>query len=541
MNALKLRPRSAILILGIAGTLLSVLYSPTTSVAQDVVPRTYSIVDTGQVRCYDNSVEIEFPAPGAAFAGQDAYYAGNQPKYSDNGDGTVTDLVTGLMWEKDPGEKVTYEGAVADAALCRAGGCDDWRLPSIKELYSLIQFSGKDPDPMAGETDDLQPFIDTDYFDFLYGDSDRGERIIDSQFATSTKYVSTTMNGNETMFGVNFADGRIKGYPIGSNRSGRRGPPQKTYYVLYVRGGEGYGENQFRDNGDSTITDQATGLTWMKQDSGSFEVGENGDGKLNWEQSIRWCEELEFAGHSDWRLPNVKELQSIVDYTRSPDTTQSAAIDPIFQTTPILDPSGETNFGFYWSGTTHARGYGGESASYVAFGRSQGWMSSFTGEYRLLDVHGAGSQRSDPKAGDPSRFPQGRGPQGDVIAIYNLVRPVRDGAAEIQQSGPRLEERPSGRTPGGGRPGRGGFGGFGSEELGLGGAEPGNMRPGPGGMNPGGQLGFVRRLDRDGDGKVSRQEFDGPSNAFDMHDVDSDGFLTDDEAPQGPPMMGGGF
>jgi hypothetical protein len=69
---------------------------------------------------------------------------------------------------------------------------------------------------------------------------------------------------------------------------------------------------------------------------------------------------------------------------------------------------------------------------YVAFGRSLGWMQdprSFRRE--LLDVHGAGSQRSDPKAGDPARFPFGRGPQGDVIRIYNHVRCVRGGTAEL--------------------------------------------------------------------------------------------------------------
>jgi hypothetical protein len=45
--------------------------------------------------------------------------------------------------------------------------------------------------------------------------------------------------------------------------------------------------------------------------------------------------------------------------------------------------------------------------------------------YTLMDVHGAGSQRSDPKSGDASRFPRGRGPQGDVIRIDNFVRCVR--------------------------------------------------------------------------------------------------------------------
>jgi hypothetical protein len=46
--------------------------------------------------------------------------------------------------------------------------------------------------------------------------------------------------------------------------------------------------------------------------------------------------------------------------------------------------------------------------------------------YYLIDVHGAGAQRSDPKAGDPAQYPYGRGPQGDDIRIYNYVRCVRD-------------------------------------------------------------------------------------------------------------------
>ena len=50
-----------------------------------------------------------------------------------------------------------------------------------------------------------------------------------------------------------------------------------------------------------------------------------------------------------------------------------------------------------------------------------------TGDYHYVDVHGAGAQRSDPKAGDPAMFPHGRGPQGDVIRIYNHVRLVRGG------------------------------------------------------------------------------------------------------------------
>ena len=373
----------------------------------------YPIVDTGQTKCYDNRNEIVPPKPGQPFYGQDAQYAGNSPSYRDNGDGTISDLVTGLMWQQDPGAKKTYEEAAAGAAKCQTGGHADWRLPTIKELYSLILFSGTDPDPNSRSVAGLKPFIDNSVFKFQYGKAEDGDRIIDSQFATSTLYVSTTMGGNKTMFGVNFPDGRIKGYPA-------QGPRNKKYYVLYVRGNPNYGKNQFKDNGDNTVTDEATGLTWMKTDSGKG---------LDWPQALAYAENQKLGGHSDWRLPTVKELQSLVDYSRSPDTTDSAAIDPVFLATSITNEGGEKDFAQYWSSTTHVRGDGGgQSAAYVAFGRSLGWMPDRrTGEYQLLEVHGAGSQRSDPKVGDPAMFPHGRGPQGDVIRIYNYVRLVCGG------------------------------------------------------------------------------------------------------------------
>ena len=53
-------------------------------------------------------------------------------------------------------------------------------------------------------------------------------------------------------------------------------------------------------------------------------------------------------------------------------------------------------------------------------------MPPNSGNLQLVNVHGAGAQRSDPKEGDPADYPFGRGPQGDVIRIYNFVRCVRD-------------------------------------------------------------------------------------------------------------------
>ena len=76
-----------------------------TEALADRVP--YTIVDTAQVRCYSNNAEIKYPKANADFFGQDAQYIGNEPAYKDNGDGTVTDLNKGLMWQSDPGQKMT--------------------------------------------------------------------------------------------------------------------------------------------------------------------------------------------------------------------------------------------------------------------------------------------------------------------------------------------------------------------------------------------------------------------------------------------------
>ena len=128
----------------------------------------------------------------------------------------------------------------------------------------------------------------------------------------------------------------------------------------------------------------------------------------------------------------LKELQSLVDCSRSPSTTGSAAIEPVFDTTSIVDEGGRRGFGSYWTSTPHvAEGGTGASAVYVSFGEALGWMRyPRTGRPQLMDVHGAGARRSDPKVGDPSSFPYGRGPQGDVIRILHLVRPVRGGEVE---------------------------------------------------------------------------------------------------------------
>jgi hypothetical protein len=401
----------------------------------------YAIVDTGQTACFDDMEEITCPEQGAVFYGQDAQFAGAQPSYALSSDGlTVYDNITGLTWQKSPDtngdgtidslDKMTLTQAKARAYVLNAvkyGGYSDWRLPTIKELYSLINFMGTDPSgATSNDTSGLTPFIDRTYFDFGYGDTARGERIIDMQYATSTLYVSKTMLSSPAMFGVNFADGRIKGYSLDMSW---QGPGASKFPVRFVRGAI-YGVNDFVDNGDSTITDRATGLMWTKDDSGEG---------MNWQEALAWAQTKNaenYLEHSDWRLPNAKELQNIVDYTRSPDTTSSAAINPLFNCTGITNEAGKADYPFYWTSTTHmsqgggpdASTIGGGNAVYIAFGRAMGYMTipwfPYIGAW--LDVHGAGSQRSDPKVGNPADFPKGRGPQGDAIRIYNYVRLVRD-------------------------------------------------------------------------------------------------------------------
>ena len=412
-----------------------------------IFAQNYKIVDTGQQTFYGNLNEISEPGVGESFWGQDAQYFGSEPSYNDNNDGTITDNVTGMMWAKSPDlngdgiitadDKLSQSEAAAGASSFNLGGYNDWRLPSIKELYSLIMFYGVDPSGYDGtNTDDLVPFINTEYFDFGFGDTDAGERIIDAQMATSTIYVSTTMNGDETMFGVNFADGRIKGYPTGPMPGSSE---DKGYYVYYVRGNTEYGKNDFITNGNGTITDNATGLMWTQND--------NGEG-LNWEEALDFAEqknEDNHLGYNDWRLPNVKELQSIVDYSKSPATSGSPAIDDVFECTAITDEENEANYPFYWSGTTHANMQNGGSAAYVCFGEALGWMEMppNSGSYTLLDVHGAGAQRSDPKTGNADDYPYGHGPQGDVIRIKNYVRLVRDAnVTNIEENESNIDEIP---------------------------------------------------------------------------------------------------
>ncbi len=86
----------------------------------------------------------------------------------------------------------------------------------------------------------------------------------------------------------------------------------------------------YTDNGNQTITDRNTGLTWVEFDEGI---------QRTWEDALSYCNELSFAGHNNWRLPSKFELESIVDYG---------------QFYPAIKQPFSCQRSFYWSSTPHA-------------------------------------------------------------------------------------------------------------------------------------------------------------------------------------------
>ena len=376
----------------------------------------YPVVGTAQDRCYGETGEvIACPVAGAFLSGQDAQHPGRRPLYRDNGDGTVTDRVTGLVWAKAPGAPMAYAELDGFARASRLGGHDDWRVPTIRELFSLIDYRGG----YTGDPRTSRPYIDAAVFDFAYaagsglGDAAHGRRPIDVQEWSATPYVGRTMGRDQTVFGVNFADGRIKGYPV-MDPANRMQTPHRL--ALRLVRGPAYGRNDFHPDAE-TVTDRASGLVWQRREAA---------GALSWAKALAYCDGLSLAGHRDWRLPDAKELHSIVDYSRIP------ALDPVFA---LSDREA-----YLWSSTTHLEGpppatepgrafsRTGELAVYAAIGPARGYMEAPPGSGRRqwMDVHGAGALRSDPKTARPGAFPEGFGPQGDDVRGHNHVLCVRD-------------------------------------------------------------------------------------------------------------------
>jgi hypothetical protein len=124
----------------------------------------------------------------------------------------------------------------------------------------------------------------------------------------------------------------------------------------------------YTDNGDGSVTDPRTGLTWMRCAMGQTWAGGTCSGTASayaWDQAVALTGSTSFAGKSDWRLPNIRELQSIVDRS----TSSSPAINTAaFPNAPSSD---------FWSGSLYANNSGyawrvNFNDGYVFYGNGRG-------------------------------------------------------------------------------------------------------------------------------------------------------------------------
>ena len=306
--------------------------------------------------------------------GEDSDYTINAPSFSDNGDGTITDKVTGLMWQKVDAGESTWDNAATRASSITTGGYTDWRLPTPTELFSIMNHNNGNPAAM-----------NTTYFP------------VNSAGAAEYWWTSDIYGADAT-----------KVWCV--NSGGGMGPKPKSetlsaggtlrYHTRYVRGAKPGNGHNYLNNLDGTITDLDTGLMWTQAPGPAS----------TWTGALNYAENLTLAGFSDWRVPNIKELQSLVDYTLTTATTAASAVAPINR---VLFPAASTPASAYWSSTA-LRGGGNSSPSsawLVEFGvnnsipaangpgrNAQGLISYelMTSSYRVFAVRGPVSVAEEP-------------------------------------------------------------------------------------------------------------------------------------------------
>lgn len=322
---------------------------------------TYPIVDTNQGYTYNSSIRVDPTIKGEEFYGQDAQYTGNVPNYTDNGDGTITDNVTGLIWTQELSTSaMSWSEASEYCESLTIGGYSDWRLPTVKDLWSIRDFSQG------------WPWVDTDYFHLVGDGSDQRQH--------------HSWSSNAYLVESEFQNSQVKGSPsfIVNDWTGHIKAMDGNRFVRAVRGNTSYGINDFVDNGDGTVSDNATGLMWSQDDSGKG---------FDWESALEYAESSTISGYDDWRLPNAKELQSIADYSGV-----FPAIDTkIFNLTKLTNIKGQVDYPFYWSSTSNpVEGSDGaiEQGSVYAWVLAAGYNTDPEGN----DLHGAGSVVFTPKS-----------------------------------------------------------------------------------------------------------------------------------------------
>lgn len=246
--------------------------------AQPIQKTMKRLPDTGQVNSYTTTF------------GEDHDYSINPPGFVVNGNGTVTDTVTGLMWQQTDGGEMTIEKAFLYADTLTLAGFSDWRLPSAHESFSILNHQHTNP-------------------------------ALDLQFFTSTNaayWWSSQFQANDpTKVWCTNAGGGIGNHPktetvsAGGNKKIHARVVRNLWPANPV-------QNHYSNNADGTLFDSLTGLTWKRQAEPD---------SLTWEEALSFAESSSFANYLDWRLPNIKEIQSIND---------ESLVNPSFD--PILFP-----------------------------------------------------------------------------------------------------------------------------------------------------------------------------------------------------------
>ena len=242
---------------------------------------------TGQDKCYDEySDQITCPlSESDSYFGQDAYYASlgkctaqSFTVQTLSSEKVILDNNTGLMWQETiPTEKYTWEDAGSYCNGLTYAGYGDWRLPTPQELLTIVDNSR------------YNPAIDTTYFPDTPSEN----------FWSSSTWVKET----DYAWGVDFSAGgsyyyfykNSTGYPSLLNVRCVRGTTLPT--SLFISS---------TVNGDVIVTDVTTGLVWQKSNVED----------IIWGDALSYCENLTYAGYSDWRLPNKNELVSLVNYEK---------------------------------------------------------------------------------------------------------------------------------------------------------------------------------------------------------------------------------
>ena len=280
------------------------------------------IAPTRQTKCYDDGTLGEIPCPDIAgsdscgdtpFCGQDAQYpyAGSAQVFTCyNTDGTVqdpcattasvdevvTDSLTGLTWQRTFETNKTWQQAVDYCENLIYASRGDWRLPNWGELQSIVDYRN------------YSPAIDTTAFpstNYGFWTTAALPYAVGAANSIDFKSGGLTANSTTTAMGVRC----VRKYQVFTNTG--------NYTNRFLVNGEN----------DVVITDTLLGLMWQK----NYLVGKS------WQQTLAYCENSTYNGFSDWRVPTISELVTLINTnTRDPSSDlQTIFIGSFYSSTTI--------------------------------------------------------------------------------------------------------------------------------------------------------------------------------------------------------------